>query len=438
MPNDGHEIAGASSGSPNEALFADLSPGTYTVEASAPGFLAIRRRLRIEEGVRALTLFLFMKPESPPASSAVAESAASAADLSRASWPPPDVDRVVPPVQRGVKCHLPQVVSRVGARMKELVDNLQKVDATENVEHFDFDASGLRGRPETRTFDYVMTITRPKKGGFALEEYRNNSTDPAQFPAHTATTGLSALALLLHPTFVSDFYLACEGLGRWDGHPAWQIHFEQRIDRPSRIEFYRIANDDYPMPLKGRVWIDAATFQVLRLESQMVRPIPFIGLTQDYMAIDYGPVQFQTHKQELWLPLDADVYFEGRGQRFYRRHTLSNFKIFGVETTQQIQDLQESYCFTNKTNHEISGILSVSPVSGASAKAVSLRFTISPGQKVCKLIGPGKDINMRANEVGSATFTFNAPAGSIAALANVYDASPVDLVPDNGVAPSSN
>ncbi|MBZ5696124.1 MAG: hypothetical protein LAN36_12290 [Acidobacteriia bacterium] len=320
--------------------------------------------------------------------------------------------------------------------MKELVENLQKVDATERVEHFDVDAAGSRGKPEARTFDYIMTITRSKTGEFSLEEYRNGSADPTQFPAKIATMGLSAMALLLHPTLVSDFDLSCEGLGQWDGRPAWQIHFAQRSYRPSRIETYAIAKSYYPLPLKGRVWIDPTSYQVRRLESQLVEPVAEIGFTQYYMAIDYGPVQFQTRKQELWLPLDADVYGELRGHRFYRRHTLSNFKIFGVESTEQIQDPQESYCFKNVSKHDITGILNVSPVSGISVKAVSLRFTLSPGQNVCKLIGPGKDVNMPPNEVGSAAFMHNGPAGSITGEAKVVNASALEVIPESSLAPS--
>lgn len=320
--------------------------------------------------------------------------------------------------------------------MKELVEDLQKFDATERVEHFDVDDAGSRGKLETRTFDYVMIITLLKRGGFSLEEYRNGSTDPTKFPAQIATRGLSGMALLLHPAFVSDFYLACEGLGQWDGHAAWQIHFAQRIDRPSRIETYTIAKRYYPLPLKGRVWIDPTTYQVRRLESELVEPVAEIGFTRYYMAIDYGPVQFHTRKQELWLPLGADVYGELRGHRFYRRHTLSDFKIFGVESTEQIQDPQESYCFKNVSKHDIAGILTVSPVSGISVKAVSLRFTISPGQNVCKLIGPGKDVNMPANEVGSAAFMHNGPVGSIIGEAKVVNASALEVIPESSLAPS--
>jgi len=312
--------------------------------------------------------------------------------------------------------------------MKELVDNLQKFSATEKVEHFNVDAAGSRGKPEDRTFDYVVIITQSGSGVFNLDEYRNGSFDPAQFPAQIATTGLSAMALIFHPSIVSDFNLTCEGLGQWDGHSAWQIHFAQRADRANRIRQYVVGKTPYPVPLKGRVWIDAGTFQIRRLETQLIKPIAEIALVEEYMAIDYGRVRFHTHDEELWLPLDAEAYWERHGHRFYRRHAFSDFKVFAVDSAEQINAPKESYCFKNATDRDIDGILTVSPISGVSAKVVSLQFTVPSGRSVCKLVGPGKDVSMSAAEVGSAVFRHNGSDGSITADANLVQASTLDLV----------
>ena len=351
-------------------------------------------------------------------------------------WTPPDIDKVVPSVEAGVACPLPQVVSGVGRRMKDLVENLQKFDATEHVEHFNVDADGSRGRPETRTFDYVVTVTLSDSGVFRLTEYRNGSLDPSQFPAQIATTGLPAMALIFHPSQVSDFNLTCEGLGQWHGRPAWQIHFAQRPDRPNRIRAYVIGQRYYPVPLKGRVWIDPTNYQVLRFESQLMKPVPEIELTQEYLTIDYGPVKFQTRKQEVWLPLDAEVYSERGMHRFYRRHTFSNFSLFEVESAQQIQAPKQSYCFRNANDQDIAGVLTVSPVAGVSAKPVSVRFTIPSGQSVCKIVGPGEDVNMPADAIDSATFAYDGPAGSITVEANLAKESVLNLVPGTDLPPA--
>jgi Carboxypeptidase regulatory-like domain len=439
MPSEGYEVSGTPSESDGEMIFAGMQPGTYTIEVSAPGFLTVRQKLEIDPGNRVRTQFVVMKNKplpareieelpAPPASTSSTET-----QPTRASWIPQGIDDLVPDAQPGVECPLPHVIKGVGLRMNQLVMNLQKFSATERVEHFMVDATGVRHGPESRTFDYVVVISLASAGLFALDEYRNGSVDPAQFPARVATEGLSGMALIFHPLMVSGFNFSCEGLSTWNRHPAWQVHFAQRPDRPNRIRVYVIGGQNYPVPLKGRAWIDAATYQVLRLESELMKPVQDIGLTQEHLAIDYGQVKFRTHSEQLWLPLDAEVYAERRGHRYYRRHTFSDFKIFTVDTDQSIHAPKESYCFTNTSDHDIAGVLVVSPVSGISLKAVSIRFIVPPGKSIYKAVGPGKDISMPVDEVGSATFTHNGPAESIKADAYLVKESTLDVIADSPI-----
>ena len=432
ISREGHEAAGTPSGSDGETIFADIPPGTYEVEARAPGFLPVLQETQTESGNRVDALFLIMKPKPWPAAapepSVPAVAPAAAPDPT--AWIPPGIDDLVPIVEKGVECPLPQVISGVGRRITELVENLQKFDATEHMENFAVDSKGSRGKPEVRTFDYIVTVKVSEGQVAELEEYRNGSLDPKQFPGKFATTGLPTMALAFYPAIVSEFSLACEGLGQWDGHPAWQIHFAQRPDRPNRLRSYLIDNKNYPIALKGRVWIDAGTFQIRHFESELMDPVTEIGLTQERIAIDYGAVKFPTHKQQLWLPLFAELYWERGVRRLYRRHTYSDFKLFEVASSQQIQDPEGSYCFMNTSGHDIAGILIVSPVSGISAAAASVRFAIPAGQSVCKLVGPGKDLNIPVDEIGSAIFMHNGPEGSINANANLVKESALDLVPN--------
>jgi len=438
MPNEGYEVPGEPLGPDGEMIFADMMPGTYTVEASAAGFLAVRQKTQVEAGNRLQTLFLVMKPRLSPPGVAPPVPALSSAPVAppklTTAWIPPGIDDGVPNVQSGVECPLSQVVAGAGRRMKELIDNLQKFDATEHVEHFNVDAAGSRGKPEARTFDYVVVIMPLEAGSFELDEYRNGSTDPALFPAQVATTGLPGMALAFHPAMVSEFNLTCEGLGLWEGHPVWQVHFVQRPDRPNLLRVYVVQNKYYPAPLKGRAWIDASTYQIRHLESELLGPIPAIALMQEHIAIDYGQVQFRTHAQQLWLPLDAEVYWERRGHRFYRRHSFSDFKVFEVDSAQQIQAPEGSYCFKNTSDHDVTGILTVLPDSAVSSKSVAVRVMIASGHSVCKLVGVGKDVNIPADEIASASFRHNGLSGSITADVNLTKESVLDLIPESDVA----
>jgi hypothetical protein len=441
MPSQGYEAIGVPTDTEGELIFSNLAPGAYAVEASAPGFLTVRQNIQIESGHRLQTLFIIMKPkplpaaaqEIGPAAPAAAPETATGVAPQKASWLPPGIDEEVPEVDPDVECPLPVVLRGAGQRMKQLASNLEKFSATEHLDHYTIDSAGSKHFPEKRSFEYVVTVSQTPNGLILLDEYRDGTVDPGLFPAHLATNGLPAMALIFHPLFASEFKFTCEGLGRWEGHPAWQVHFVQREDRPNRMRQYRVGGSVVPVPLKGRAWIDAASYQVLRLESQLVHPIKEIGLTEEFISIEYKPVFFHTHTQKLWLPQTAEIYAERAGRRYHRTHTFTDFKVFAVDTDQRIQPPKESYAFTNTTDNDITGILTVTPLPGKTSHAVSIKFTIPAGSSIFKIVGPGKDVSMPVDSVGGATFVHNGPAGAVKADAYFVRESTLDVVSDSNL-----
>jgi hypothetical protein len=449
LPTGGDDISGTPTGSDGETVFRNLQPGTYFLEANAPGFVTVRREVRIDTAHGLQTLFVTMKPtplpthlsEAPPTPldakplpAALAEAhlrspAAATRGAVAASWIPPSLDDAVPTVDPSVACPLPDILKMTGQRMTEFVANLEKFSATEHVEHFKINAAGLRGSPNVRSFDYVVLVSRNHWGLFQLDEYRNGSVDPAQFPAGIATVGLPAMALIFHPILAPDFDFKCEGLGQSGGRPAWQIHFAQRPDRPSRIRQYIIQKNSYPVPIKGRAWIDPGTDQVVRLESELIKPIPEIALTKERLSIEYGPVEFHSNGQRLWLPEVAELYAERGTTRYYRRHAFTNFKLFTVATNESIQP-KEAYVFTNTSDRDIAGVLTVFPVPGSTLQPVSITFTIPAGKTILKSVGPGKDLRIPLDSLGSATFSHNGPEGSVTVNAYLTNDSSVDVTPN--------
>ncbi len=449
LPAEGDDISGAPTESDGETIFRNLKPGTYFLEVSAPGFVTVRREVRVETGHGLQTLFVTMKPlplparlpatpdvspqaEPVPASLAAAHLLPSPAATRGAvpvSWIPPGLDAAVPTVDPSVACPLPEILKMAGVRMTEFVANLEKFSATEEVEHFKINTAGLRGSPDVRSFDYVVLVSRNHWGLFQLDEYRNGSVDPAQFPAGIATVGLPAMALIFHPLLASDFDFKCEGLGQSGGRAAWQIHFAQRPDRPSRIRQYVIQKNSYPVPIRGRAWIDPGTDQVVRLDSELIKPIPEIALTKERLSIEYGSVEFHSNGQRLWLPQVAELYAERGTVRYYRRHAFTNFKLFTVATNQSVQP-KEAYVFTNTSDRDIAGILTVFPVPGSTLQPVSITFTIPAGKTVLKSVGPGKDVRIPVDSLGSATFSHNGAEGSVTVNAYLTNDSSVDVTPN--------
>lgn len=254
------------------------------------------------------------------------------------SWLPPDVDERVPPVEPGAVCQIDDVLRQAGKRIEEFVGNVDRFTATELLTHESINKWGTVSSPEHRKFEYVVSVQEVAAGFLNVDEYRSSNATPANFPDGVESNGLPALVLIFHPYNVGSFEMSCEGLTRWNGGLAWQVHFRQRKDKPNRIREYRIGlmGRSYPIALKGRAWIAADTFQIRRLETDLVAPVPEIRLVADHTAIEYGPVQFKNRKVDMWLPQTAEVYYDWRGRRTYRRHSFSNYLLFAVDDKQRI------------------------------------------------------------------------------------------------------
>jgi len=272
---------------------------------------------------------------SPSSEPAVATSA-----LLPSSWLPPDIDEKVPPVETGVACNLEEVIEKSVKRIQEFVANVDQFTATEAVTHESINKWGFASHPIKFEFDYLVSIKQNRLGLLTVDEYRDTHYLPAKFPDGIATTGLPALVLIFHPYYVQDFAIACEGLARSKGGPAWQMYFRQRPDKPNTIRTYQIGakGQAYPVALKGRAWIAADSFQIVRLETDLIDPLPQIRLVADHATIEYGPVHFQARNLDMWLPQNAEVHYDWRGRRSHRRHSFKNYLLFSVDDKQRISE----------------------------------------------------------------------------------------------------
>ena len=264
------------------------------------------------------------------------------APMTETNWAPPDVDDERPKVEAGASCAINEVTAAAGARVEELVKNVERFTATEEMEHESLSPLGVQISRDTRTFNYLVAIRQIGARELDVQEYRNGSVSMQQFPAHLGTIGLPVLALIFHPYYRNEYEFACEGRGDWRGKPAWMVHFRQRNDQANEMRVYHVGGMSFPVRLKGRAWIDLETSQILAMEADMLRPVPEIRLLRDHQLIEYAPVEFRRARTPLWLPKSADWYCNLAGQRYHRRHSFSHFLLFSVDDSQRIGKPKES------------------------------------------------------------------------------------------------
>ena len=320
---------------------------------------------RVDQGIQALEAFLQQSPSQPMAGqvrSLIAEvrehasgaaskgnegntgtrlagvdplQALAAPGLSVKSWQPPGIDQIKVPMASGVACPSEKVVEEAGKHVEELADDVARFSAIEDLFHQNLDVFGNPMRTETRKYNYVASISEPEPGFLAVDESRADKLELEGYPDKIASTGFAALALVFHPHMRDNFDMKCEGLGDWHGQASWIVYFKQRDDKPNRMHSYKVGKLVYPIKMKGRAWITADKFQIVRIESEMVRPMPEIKLLSEHQVVEYGPIRFDKKNMSLWLPKSAEIYFDFRQHHYYRRHTFDHYMLFSVDSDEK-------------------------------------------------------------------------------------------------------
>ena len=79
-------------------------------------------------------------------------------------------------------------------------------------------------------------------------------------------------------------------------------------------------------------------------------------------------------------------------------------------------------------------MLTVTPVSGAEVSSpISIRFKIPAGARVFKAVGRGKDVDLAASAVASATFVHDGDAASVSADAFFSRETTLELISNASV-----
>ena len=259
-----------------------------------------------------------------------------AARLPARLWAPPDVDDEIPAVSTTEVCSLPEVLESAGKRIETMMDSLQRIGATETIEDSQIDAYGRASASQHRKTGYAVEIRQVRPGMLAVQEYRDLSFMQEVSVAHPVAHGLGALALVFHPYYSGNFEMTCEGVGSWNGKRAWQIHFHLRAGRPS-LHAYVANGNVYDANLKGRAFIAVDNSELLHLETDLMEPLPQIGLEQEHLGIDYGEAGFPKKSTKFWIPIKAEAFINMHGHLHRLKHSFTDFILFSVDATEQQQ-----------------------------------------------------------------------------------------------------
>ena len=87
---------------------------------------------------------------------------------------------------------------------------------------------------------------------------------------------------------------------------------------------------------QGLAWVDAANYQIVRLRTDLLRPLPEVRLDKETTEIDFGEEHFKDIAEAFWLPREVTVSVDWNGKIMRNTHAYSDFKLFNVAQSQRI------------------------------------------------------------------------------------------------------
>ena len=83
---------------------------------------------------------------------------------------------------------------------------------------------------------------------------------------------------------------------------------------------------------QGIVWIDEASFRIVRLRTDLLAPRPAIGLERMTTELHFGETRLPQTVAPLWLPQEVVVTTEKDQHSYQNVHRYSDYRVFKVES----------------------------------------------------------------------------------------------------------
>ena len=94
--------------------------------------------------------------------------------------------------------------------------------------------------------------------------------------------------------------------------------------------------------IQGIAWIDKSTFRIVRMQTDLLSPLPVIQLNELRSVLDYGEVKIPERNLLLWLPRDVDIKWRVADRAGEEFHTYSNYRLFAGTSPTQRQIWEEN------------------------------------------------------------------------------------------------
>jgi len=235
---------------------------------------------------------------------------------------------------------LDPILAALARNVAEFFQNFPNTSSLERVHEEKMTQKGKVTGSHDEKFRYLC-FTPPEAFGPGFSEFRmsmgsNQATPGGPQEGYMLTSGFASHSLLFHPAYLAQSTFRYLGRQKVNGRDAFVIAFAQQPAKARSTGEFKSGNVSVPVFSQGLVWVDAENYQIVRLLTDLLQPLPKVRLIKETTQVDYGQVHFNKVAQAFWLPREVTVTVDWNGRLLRNVHQYSDFKVFSVDTTEKV------------------------------------------------------------------------------------------------------
>jgi tetratricopeptide (TPR) repeat protein len=235
---------------------------------------------------------------------------------------------------------LKEILAAAGKNVATLYNDLQNSTSLEKVRQQKLRHNGKVADEAVEKFRYLCLMPEdPQVPGF--KEYRKSihpawGRKKALKGGYMLTSGFVSSALVFYPNYQSGAEFRYLGRQKIDGQETYVVAFAQIPMKAPLVGNFTVGKHSDPTFQQGLAWIDTQNYQIVRLLTELLKPLPEVRLNKETTRIDYQEVHFKQLARSLWLPKDVTVTVDWHGKTLRNDHQYSDFKLFNVGAAEKI------------------------------------------------------------------------------------------------------
>jgi hypothetical protein len=241
---------------------------------------------------------------------------------------------------------LPEILEKEGECVEELLESLPNTSSREEITQERLKRNGRVEARRVESFSFLI-LTHRSKEKVDLEEYRTDSQGNFVEPPETEgkfslTKGFASSWLHFHPSDRSASRFSLLGEQELEGRKTYVVAFAQRPGWATIVGRIELNGRSVLVLYQGIAWIDVASYQIVRMRTDLLAPREDVDLERQTTEIEFGEVRFPDVSSLLWLPRDVVVTVETK-DRVHRRQTPIGVSV----TTESAQILRNRHHYSH-------------------------------------------------------------------------------------------